>query len=169
VNLTGKSSTATRASRGVVVGRLDLGPALAGAVALGDVLLLISFLAVRWFAIDQPEGGQAFIPFSSLNHLNFYSPTTGLHAHFETLAWLCAAIATAGAVGSLLTLGRARRPPAILGVVGALTGLSLVGFEVRVTDGASYSTWLGWADNGLWLAVVGFVLLGGAALIRYRA
>jgi hypothetical protein len=148
---------------------LDLGPALAFVVALGVAMLLISFLAVRWFAIDEPEGGQAFIPFSSLDHLYYSSPPMGFRAHFETLAWLCAAIAASGAGGSLATLGRARRPLAILGVSAALAGLSLIGFEVRVTDWASYSTWLGYADNGLWVAVVGFVLLGCAALIRFSS
>jgi Caspase domain len=140
-----------------------------GAAAVGGVLLVIAFSGATWYAGD----GQT-VSAHDLNTLASAVRAGPAHAYFGGWDWPLVLAVIGCGIGACLVPGHGSRLLARLGLV-----LGVVG--IGVTVGALAQMWHaaeqhGTSDvgvfkhtaDGLWLALVGYLLAGIAGLLRRR-
>ena len=152
--------------------RIDPGPSYtfgfigAAIAAVGLILGIVSFVTLDWVG----ESGQN-LTFSNLKDLVDQFGTAGLSGdteiYFKWLAWVLLIVSFA--IALLACLPSPASP--LLRGLGVLAGLAGIGLTVWAVKGdAAWSDLFKHGQIGLWLALVGFLLIAvGAAVGPQRA
>lgn len=154
--------------------RIDPGPShafnfVASAIAdVGFVLVLVSFLGLDWFLGGTQDRPADFGGVHDLLDSAGGSARGLASAYFSWLAWGLLAVTFLCALAALVpTVGRPFRVLAPV-VAAASVLVTFLSIDLLHADGLSYGDYFDEVTIGFWLTVVGFVLMGAAAVIGPR-